>query len=154
MYLVQGLLGLSRLAVFTFLKDDLALTPASVALITSAGYAPWVRPPPASAVVQASLLLQRGKCVPWLSTALLATTARCTPGSLTSGSLPSGPALPAADDQACVWLPVGCRTAVWLPPLLLLGALWRARWVGGWMDGWMDGWMGGWVGGGLGDAGP
>jgi hypothetical protein len=43
-YLVQGLLGLSRLAVFTFLKDDLALTPASVALITSAGYAPWVRP--------------------------------------------------------------------------------------------------------------
>ena len=83
-YLVQGLLGLSRLAVFTFLKDDLALTPASVALITSAGYAPWVRPPPASAVVQASLLLQRVKGVPWLSTALLATTARCTPGSLTS----------------------------------------------------------------------
>ena len=45
-YLVQGLLGLSRLAVFTFLKDDLALTPASVALVTSAGYAPWVRPTP------------------------------------------------------------------------------------------------------------
>ncbi len=43
MYLVQGLLGLSRLAVFTFLKDDLALAPATVALITSAGYAPWVR---------------------------------------------------------------------------------------------------------------
>ena len=42
-YLVQGLLGLSRLAVFTFLKDDLALAPATVALITSAGYAPWVR---------------------------------------------------------------------------------------------------------------
>lgn len=41
-YLVQGLLGLSRLAVFTFLKDDLGLTPATVALITSAGYAPWV----------------------------------------------------------------------------------------------------------------
>lgn len=42
-YLVQGLLGLSRLAVFTFLKDDLGLAPATVALITSAGYAPWVR---------------------------------------------------------------------------------------------------------------
>lgn len=46
MYLVQGLLGLSRLAVFTFLKDDLALAPATVALITSAGYAPWVRAQP------------------------------------------------------------------------------------------------------------
>lgn len=42
-YLVQGLLGLSRLAVFTFLKDELGLAPASVALVTSAGYAPWVR---------------------------------------------------------------------------------------------------------------
>ena len=29
-YLVQGLLGLSRLAVFTFFKDDLALDPATV----------------------------------------------------------------------------------------------------------------------------
>ncbi|KAI7846290.1 hypothetical protein COHA_000218 [Chlorella ohadii] len=44
-YLVQGLLGLSRLAVFTFLKDDLALAPATVALITSAGYAPWMVKP-------------------------------------------------------------------------------------------------------------
>ena len=44
-YVVQGLLGLSRLAVFTLLKDDLALPPASVALITSAGYAPWMVKP-------------------------------------------------------------------------------------------------------------
>lgn len=44
-YLVQGLLGLSRLAVFTFLKDNLGLAPASVALITSSGYAPWVSAP-------------------------------------------------------------------------------------------------------------
>jgi len=42
-YLVQGLLGLSRLAVFTFLKDELGLAPATVALVTSSGYAPWVR---------------------------------------------------------------------------------------------------------------
>jgi hypothetical protein len=42
-YLVQGLLGLSRLAVFVFLKDTLGLAPATVALITSSGYAPWVR---------------------------------------------------------------------------------------------------------------
>ncbi|PSC76431.1 folate-biopterin transporter chloroplastic [Micractinium conductrix] len=44
-YLVQGLLGLSRLAVFVFLKDELGLAPASVALLTSAGYAPWTIKP-------------------------------------------------------------------------------------------------------------
>ncbi|KAL4451496.1 hypothetical protein ABPG75_007158 [Micractinium tetrahymenae] len=44
-YLVQGLLSLSRLGVFVFLKDDLGLEPATVALITSAGYAPWMIKP-------------------------------------------------------------------------------------------------------------
>ncbi|KAI3437574.1 hypothetical protein D9Q98_000027 [Chlorella vulgaris] len=44
-YLVQGLLGLSRLAVFVFLKDTLGLAPATVALITSSGYAPWMIKP-------------------------------------------------------------------------------------------------------------
>lgn len=44
-YLVQGLLGLSRLAVFTFFKDDLALDPASVGFLTGLGFAPWVIKP-------------------------------------------------------------------------------------------------------------
>jgi folate/biopterin transporter len=44
-YLVQGLLGLSRLAIFTFFKDDLKLDPATVALLTSLGMAPWVVKP-------------------------------------------------------------------------------------------------------------
>lgn len=48
MYLVQGLLGLSRLAVFSFFKDELKLDPGSVGLLTSLGYAPWVRAPPPS----------------------------------------------------------------------------------------------------------
>ena len=41
-YLVQGLLGLSRLAVFTFFKDDLRLDPAEVGFLTGLGFAPWV----------------------------------------------------------------------------------------------------------------
>lgn len=44
-YLVQGLLGLSRLAVFTFFKDDLALDPAAVGLLTGLGLAPWLVKP-------------------------------------------------------------------------------------------------------------
>lgn len=44
-YLVQGLLGLSRLAVFTFFKDDLKLDPATVGLLTGLGMAPWVIKP-------------------------------------------------------------------------------------------------------------
>ncbi len=41
-YLVQGLLGLSRLAVFTFFKADLQLDPAEVGFLTTLGFAPWV----------------------------------------------------------------------------------------------------------------
>lgn len=44
-YLVQGLLGLSRLAVFTFFKDDLQLDPATVGILTGLGMAPWVVKP-------------------------------------------------------------------------------------------------------------
>jgi folate/biopterin transporter len=44
-YLVQGLLGLSRLAIFTFFKDDLKLDPAAVGLLTGLGMAPWVVKP-------------------------------------------------------------------------------------------------------------
>jgi len=44
-YFVQGSLGLSRLAVSYFLKDDLALGPAQVALLTSLAAAPWVVKP-------------------------------------------------------------------------------------------------------------
>ena len=44
-YLVQGLLGLSRLAIFTFFKDDLKLDPATVGILTGLGMAPWVVKP-------------------------------------------------------------------------------------------------------------
>jgi hypothetical protein len=44
-YLVQGLLGLSRLAIFTFFKDDLSLDPSTVGILTSLGAAPWVVKP-------------------------------------------------------------------------------------------------------------
>jgi hypothetical protein len=44
-YLVQGLLGLSRLAVFSLFKDELGLDPAAVGLLTGLGYAPWLIKP-------------------------------------------------------------------------------------------------------------
>ncbi|RMZ52922.1 hypothetical protein APUTEX25_001041 [Auxenochlorella protothecoides] len=44
-YLVQGLLGLSRLAVFVHFKDDLGLDPAAVAFYTSLSYLPWMIKP-------------------------------------------------------------------------------------------------------------
>lgn len=44
-YLVQGLLGLSRLAVFTFFKDDLELEPVTVGILTGLTAAPWVIKP-------------------------------------------------------------------------------------------------------------
>ncbi len=44
-YFVQGILGLARLAVSFFLKDDLGLTPAEVAAITGIASLPWVIKP-------------------------------------------------------------------------------------------------------------
>jgi len=44
-YLAQGLLGLSRLAVFTFFKDDLNLDPATVGILTGFTMVPWVIKP-------------------------------------------------------------------------------------------------------------
>lgn len=44
-YFVQGILGLSRLAVSFFLKDDLALSPAEVAALTGIAAIPWVIKP-------------------------------------------------------------------------------------------------------------
>ena len=44
-YGVQGGLGLSRLATSYFLKDELALDPAAIALLTSAAAAPWLVKP-------------------------------------------------------------------------------------------------------------
>lgn len=44
-YFVQGILGLARLAVSFFLKDDLGLTPAVVAAITGIAAIPWVIKP-------------------------------------------------------------------------------------------------------------
>ena len=44
-YFVQGILGLSRLAVTFFLKDDLGLTPAETAALTGLGIIPWTLKP-------------------------------------------------------------------------------------------------------------
>ena len=44
-YLAQGLLGLSRLAVFTLLKDDLGYDPAMVGILTGFTMFPWVIKP-------------------------------------------------------------------------------------------------------------
>lgn len=44
-YLAQGLLGLSRLAVFSFFKDDLNLDPATVGILTGFTMIPWVIKP-------------------------------------------------------------------------------------------------------------
>ncbi|MEC4984295.1 MAG: folate/biopterin family MFS transporter [Oscillatoria sp. PMC 1068.18] len=44
-YFVQGILGLARLAISFFLKDDLALTPAEVAALSGIAALPWVTKP-------------------------------------------------------------------------------------------------------------
>jgi len=44
-YFVQGILGLARLAVSFFLKDDLALSPAEVAALMGVAALPWVIKP-------------------------------------------------------------------------------------------------------------
>jgi folate/biopterin transporter len=44
-YAVQGILGISRLAVSFFLKDDLGLSPAEVAALTGIAALPWIVKP-------------------------------------------------------------------------------------------------------------
>lgn len=44
-YTVQGILGISRLAVSFFLKDDLGLSPAKVAALTGIAALPWIVKP-------------------------------------------------------------------------------------------------------------
>ena len=44
-YAVQGILGISRLAVSFFLKDELALSPAEVAALMGIAAIPWVIKP-------------------------------------------------------------------------------------------------------------
>ena len=44
-YFVQGILGLARLAVSFFLKDDLGLSPAEVAVLTGISAIPWIIKP-------------------------------------------------------------------------------------------------------------
>jgi folate/biopterin transporter len=44
-YFVQGILGLARLAISFFLKDELGLTPAQVAALVGIGALPWVIKP-------------------------------------------------------------------------------------------------------------
>ena len=44
-YFVQGILGLARLAVSFFLKDEIGLTPAEVAMLTGISSIPWIIKP-------------------------------------------------------------------------------------------------------------
>ncbi|ALJ68578.1 folate-biopterin transporter [Synechocystis sp. PCC 6803] len=44
-YFVQGVLGLSRLAVSFFLKDELGLSPAAMGALIGLGAAPWILKP-------------------------------------------------------------------------------------------------------------
>lgn len=44
-YFVQGILGLARLAISFFYKDEFQLDPATVAIVTGLGAAPWVVKP-------------------------------------------------------------------------------------------------------------
>src|SRR4028119_2101365 len=44
-YFVQGILGLARLAVSFFLKDELALSPAQVSALMGIAALPWVIKP-------------------------------------------------------------------------------------------------------------
>ena len=44
-YFVQGILGLARLAVSFFLKDDIGLSPAEVAALTGISSIPWIIKP-------------------------------------------------------------------------------------------------------------
>ncbi|MCS6783167.1 MAG: hypothetical protein NZ482_08325, partial [Gloeomargarita sp. SKYG98] len=44
-YFVQGVIGLARLAVSFFLKDELGLTPATVAALTGIAALPWMVKP-------------------------------------------------------------------------------------------------------------
>ena len=44
-YAVQGILGISRLAVSFFLKDELGLSPAEVAALTGIAALPWAIKP-------------------------------------------------------------------------------------------------------------
>jgi len=44
-YFVQGILGLARLAISFFLKDDLSLTPAQVAALIGIAAIPWIIKP-------------------------------------------------------------------------------------------------------------
>ena len=44
-YFVQGILGLARLAVSFFLKDDLGLTPTEVGVLTGISSIPWIIKP-------------------------------------------------------------------------------------------------------------
>jgi Na+/melibiose symporter-like transporter len=44
-YVVQGILGLARLAVSFFLKDELALSPAQVSALMGIAALPWVIKP-------------------------------------------------------------------------------------------------------------
>jgi folate/biopterin transporter len=85
-YFVQGILGLARLAVSFFLKDDLGLTPAQVAALIGIAALPWVTKPligffsdgkPLLGYRRRSYLVLSGLlgAIAWLALALIVDTA-------------------------------------------------------------------------------
>ncbi|MDB9528848.1 folate/biopterin family MFS transporter [Oscillatoria sp. CS-180] len=97
-YFVQGILGLARLAVSFFLKDDLGLTPAEVAALTGIASIPWTVKPllgffsdgfPILGYRRRPYLVLSGLlgAVSWLALATLVNTAWAAIAAITLSSL-------------------------------------------------------------------
>ncbi|MBE9126327.1 MULTISPECIES: folate/biopterin family MFS transporter [unclassified Coleofasciculus] len=97
-YFVQGILGLARLAVSFFLKDELGLSPAQVAALVGVAALPWVVKPvfgflsdglPLFGYRRRPYLILSGLIgtVAWLSLATVVTTAWAAMGAILLSSL-------------------------------------------------------------------
>jgi folate/biopterin transporter len=97
-YFVQGILGLARLAVSFFLKDELALSPAQVAALMGIAALPWVIKPlfgflsdglPLFGYRRRPYLILSGLMgtVAWLSLATVVNTAWAATGAILLSSL-------------------------------------------------------------------
>ncbi len=97
-YFVQGILGLARLAVSFFLKDDLALSPAQVSALMGIAALPWVIKPvfgfisdglPIFSYRRRPYLILSGLlgAIAWLSLATVVDTAWSATAAILLGSL-------------------------------------------------------------------
>ncbi|MBW4572447.1 MAG: folate/biopterin family MFS transporter [Tolypothrix carrinoi HA7290-LM1] len=97
-YLVQGILGLGRLAVSFFLKDELGLTPAQVSVLMGIVAIPWIIKPlfgfmsdglPIFGYRRRPYLILSGilGAISWVSLATIVHTAWAATGAIALGSL-------------------------------------------------------------------